>query len=148
MAAVPVACTVLPAAARTPHMPHPPHLLPFTHCHAPEIVAPCALTATVLQIADLEASVNAVPCDTVMIATPMDLRKIIKIEKPATVVSVRLPLLLLLLPQFTCSCCSLLCRFASRPHKRHPRAYQRCVSAHVRWLPITCAHLRAGDVRG
>ncbi|EFN59399.1 hypothetical protein CHLNCDRAFT_33851 [Chlorella variabilis] len=39
------------------------------------------------QIADLEASINAVPCDTVIIATPMDLRKIINIEKPATVVS-------------------------------------------------------------
>lgn len=38
------------------------------------------------QIADLEASINAVPCDTVIIATPMDLRKIINIEKPATVV--------------------------------------------------------------
>lgn len=27
------------------------------------------------QIRDLEASINAVPCDTVIIATPMDLRK-------------------------------------------------------------------------
>ncbi|KAL4426373.1 hypothetical protein ABPG77_004667 [Micractinium sp. CCAP 211/92] len=39
------------------------------------------------QIADLEASINAVPCDSVIIATPMDLRKIIHIEKPATAVS-------------------------------------------------------------
>lgn len=27
------------------------------------------------QIRDLEASINAVPCDTVIVATPMDLRK-------------------------------------------------------------------------
>lgn len=40
-----------------------------------------------VQIADLEASINAVPCDTVVIATPMDLRRVIKIEHPATVVS-------------------------------------------------------------
>lgn len=39
-----------------------------------------------IQIADLEASINAVPCDTVVIATPMDLRRVIKIERPATVV--------------------------------------------------------------
>lgn len=39
------------------------------------------------QIADLEASINAVPCDSVIIATPMDLRKVISISKPATAVS-------------------------------------------------------------
>ena len=38
------------------------------------------------QIADLEASINAVPCDAVVIATPMDLRKVIHVSKPATVV--------------------------------------------------------------
>lgn len=38
------------------------------------------------QIADLEASINAVPCDAVVIATPMDLRKLINIKLPATAV--------------------------------------------------------------
>lgn len=37
------------------------------------------------QIKDLEATINAVPCDTVLIATPMDLRKVINVEKPAAV---------------------------------------------------------------
>jgi predicted GTPase len=39
------------------------------------------------QIADLEASINAVPCDAVIIATPMDLRKVVRIDRPATTVS-------------------------------------------------------------
>lgn len=39
------------------------------------------------QIQDLEASINAVPCDAVVVATPMDLRKVVRIDKPATVVS-------------------------------------------------------------
>ncbi len=38
---------------------------------------------------DLEDTINAVDCDTVIIATPMDLRKIITINKPATVVTYR-----------------------------------------------------------
>jgi hypothetical protein len=38
------------------------------------------------QIADLEASINAVPCDAVIIATPMDLRKVVRIDRPATTV--------------------------------------------------------------
>ena len=37
------------------------------------------------QIKDLEATINAVPCDTVLIATPMDLRKVVHVEKPAAV---------------------------------------------------------------
>lgn len=37
------------------------------------------------QIKDLEATINAVPCDTVLIATPMDLRKVVNVEKPAAV---------------------------------------------------------------
>jgi predicted GTPase len=37
------------------------------------------------QIKDLEATINAVPCDTVLIATPMDLRKVVSVEKPAAV---------------------------------------------------------------
>lgn len=39
------------------------------------------------QIKDLEESINAVPCDVVVIATPMDLRKLVKIDKkPVAVV--------------------------------------------------------------
>jgi predicted GTPase len=34
------------------------------------------------QIKDLEATINKVPCDTVIIATPIDLRRLIKISKP------------------------------------------------------------------
>lgn len=37
------------------------------------------------QIKDLEETINAVPCDAVIIATPMDLRKVVKISKPAAV---------------------------------------------------------------
>ena len=39
------------------------------------------------QVSDLEATINAVPCDSVVIATPMDLRKVVKVEKPAAVVT-------------------------------------------------------------
>lgn len=35
------------------------------------------------QVADLEKTINAVDCDVVVIGTPIDLRKIIKIKKPA-----------------------------------------------------------------
>lgn len=35
------------------------------------------------QIADLEATVNATPCDLVLVGTPIDLTRIIKINKPA-----------------------------------------------------------------
>jgi predicted GTPase len=35
------------------------------------------------QIADLEKTINAVDCDVVVIGTPIDLRKIINIKKPA-----------------------------------------------------------------
>jgi predicted GTPase len=35
------------------------------------------------QIADLEATINATPCDLVLIGTPFDLAKLIKINKPA-----------------------------------------------------------------
>ncbi len=34
------------------------------------------------QIKDLETTINKVPCDTVIIATPIDLRRLIKISKP------------------------------------------------------------------
>ena len=34
------------------------------------------------QIKDLEETINNVPCDTVIIATPIDLRRLIKINKP------------------------------------------------------------------
>jgi predicted GTPase len=36
------------------------------------------------QVAELAATVKAVPCDTVLIATPIDLRHVIAIDKPAT----------------------------------------------------------------
>ena len=36
------------------------------------------------QIADLEKTINAVDCDAVVIGTPIDLRRIVKIDKPAT----------------------------------------------------------------
>jgi predicted GTPase len=35
------------------------------------------------QMRDLEATINAVPCDLVLIATPVDIRRIMKINKPA-----------------------------------------------------------------
>ena len=51
-----------------------------------------------LQVADLEASLNAVPCDGVVVATPMDLRRLLRVDKPATAVSAWVP---------ACSACSL-----------------------------------------
>jgi len=36
------------------------------------------------QIADLEATMNKVPCEAVVIGTPIDLRRIVKIDKPST----------------------------------------------------------------
>ncbi len=36
------------------------------------------------QLRDLEATINACECDTVIIGTPIDLRRIIKIDKPST----------------------------------------------------------------
>jgi predicted GTPase len=35
------------------------------------------------QISDLETTINRVPCDTVIIATPIDLRRLVKINKPS-----------------------------------------------------------------
>jgi predicted GTPase len=35
------------------------------------------------QIKDLETTINRVPCDAVIIGTPIDLRRLVKIEKPA-----------------------------------------------------------------
>lgn len=42
------------------------------------------------QIADLEATINATDCDAVIIGTPIDLRKLIKINKPAVRVTYEL----------------------------------------------------------
>jgi predicted GTPase len=42
------------------------------------------------QIAELEATVNAVPCDTVIVGTPADLRRVVSIDKPATRVAYNL----------------------------------------------------------
>jgi predicted GTPase len=36
------------------------------------------------QIKDLEATINKVPCDSVVIATPIDLNRLVKIKKPNT----------------------------------------------------------------
>jgi predicted GTPase len=42
------------------------------------------------QIADLEATINATPCDLVLIGTPIDLTKIIKVNKPTVRISYEL----------------------------------------------------------
>jgi predicted GTPase len=42
------------------------------------------------QVKDLEATINAADCDTVVIGTPIDLSKVIRINKPAVRVSYRL----------------------------------------------------------
>jgi predicted GTPase len=39
------------------------------------------------QVRDLETTINAVPCDTVVIGTPIDLRRILRIAKPSVRVS-------------------------------------------------------------
>ena len=36
------------------------------------------------QMAELEATINATPCDLVLVATPIDLGRILKINKPAS----------------------------------------------------------------
>jgi predicted GTPase len=36
------------------------------------------------QVKDLETTINATDCDTVIIGTPIDLRRILKINKPST----------------------------------------------------------------
>ena len=58
------------------------------------------------QIRDLEATINKVPCDVVIIGTPIDLKRIIKIRKPALRVTYELeeigePNLQTLLAEFT-----------------------------------------------
>jgi len=42
------------------------------------------------QVRDLEATINATDCDAVIIATPIDLRKLVSINKPATRVTYEL----------------------------------------------------------
>ena len=42
------------------------------------------------QIRDLEATINSVPCDLVLIATPVDLTRIVSINKPMLKVSYEL----------------------------------------------------------
>ncbi|MHC4219158.1 MAG: cyclic 2,3-diphosphoglycerate synthase [Planctomycetota bacterium] len=42
------------------------------------------------QVAELEATVNAVPCDTVVIGTPADIRRVVTIDKPSTRVAYNL----------------------------------------------------------
>jgi predicted GTPase len=36
------------------------------------------------QVKDLEATINRVPCDAVVIGTPIDLRRIVRIDRPST----------------------------------------------------------------
>ena len=36
------------------------------------------------QVKDLEATINATPCDSVIIGTPIDLRRVCNIQKPST----------------------------------------------------------------
>ena len=36
------------------------------------------------QVKDLEATINQVDCDTVVIGTPIDLRRVLKLNKPST----------------------------------------------------------------
>ncbi len=43
------------------------------------------------QVADLEKTINAVECDAVVIGTPIDLNRIVKIDKPTVRVEVRTP---------------------------------------------------------
>jgi predicted GTPase len=42
------------------------------------------------QVSELEATVNAVPCDSVVIGTPADIRRVVSIDKPATRVAYNL----------------------------------------------------------
>lgn len=42
------------------------------------------------QVEELRATIAAVPCDTVLVATPIDLERVVKIEKPATRVTYEL----------------------------------------------------------
>jgi predicted GTPase len=42
------------------------------------------------QVRDLEATVNAVDCDIVLVATPIDLTRLIKIDKPHQRIAYRL----------------------------------------------------------
>jgi predicted GTPase len=42
------------------------------------------------QIRDLEATVRATPCDLVVVGTPVDLRRLIHVDKPAVRVTYRL----------------------------------------------------------
>lgn len=37
------------------------------------------------QVRDLEATINAVDCDTVLVATPTDLRRVVHINRPVAV---------------------------------------------------------------
>jgi len=36
------------------------------------------------QVQELEETIAAVPCDTVLVATPIDLRRVLKLNKPST----------------------------------------------------------------
>ena len=40
-----------------------------------------------MQVRDLEATIRSVPCDTVVIGTPIDLRRVVTIDQPTVRVS-------------------------------------------------------------
>ena len=53
----------------------------FAHCpHLTEVLPAMGYSAE--QLADLEATIAAVPCDAVVIATPIDLGRVMRISKP------------------------------------------------------------------
>ncbi len=45
------------------------------------------LSPAIPQIKDLEMTLNAVPCDTVVVGTPTSIGKLIKLQTPAAVVT-------------------------------------------------------------
>ena len=67
------------------------------------------------QVRDLEETINRVPCDTVVIGTPIDLRRILKIHRPSVRVSYRLDEVTKPgIPE-------ILDEFLRRPRRRRPR---------------------------
>jgi predicted GTPase len=94
-------------------MPFGAGVLAATECHAAELIDPRpwavgeiaetfrrypdigdllpAMGYGDAQIRDLEATVNAVDCDLVLVATPIDLTRLIDIEKPSMRIGYSLP---------------------------------------------------------
>jgi predicted GTPase len=68
------------------------------------------------QVSDLEATINRVPCDTVVIGTPIDLRRVLRIDKPSVRVSYALE------EKTTPDIPAVLDAFLARQRKRRPGA--------------------------